>query len=64
MEKMLKKFGYTNIALLVFSVLILTLYVDFNHLSTWDYVLLVLFGLIILIHIIRIIILLISVKGR
>ena len=61
---MLKKFGYTNIALLVFSVLILTLYVDFKNISAWDYVLIILFGLIILIHIIRIIILLISAKGR
>jgi uncharacterized protein YhhL (DUF1145 family) len=64
MEKMLKKFGYTNIALLVFSVLILTLYVDFKNISAWDYVLIILFGLLILIHIIRIIILLISAKGR
>lgn len=64
MEKMLKKFGYTNIALLIFSVLILTLYVDFKNISAWDYVLIILFGLLILIHIIRIIILLISAKGR
>lgn len=61
---MLKKFGYTNIALLIFSVLILMIYVDFNQLSAWDYVLIILFGLIILIHIIRIIILFISTKSR
>ena len=57
MEKKLKKFGYTNIALLVASTVIIQVYVDFRDPSALDYVLLVLYVVIILIHLIRLIIL-------
>lgn len=57
MEKNLKKFGYTNIALLVASTVIIRVYVDFQNPSALDYVLLVLYVVIILIHLIRLIIL-------
>ena len=57
MKKKVKKFGYTNIALLVVSSVIIQIYVDFQELSLFDYVLLVLYAVIILIHLIRLIIL-------
>jgi len=61
---MLKRFGYTNIALLVASTVIILTYVDFKNLSTFDYVLLVLYGITLLIHIIRLLILFMSQKKR
>ena len=57
MKKKVKKFGYTNIALLVVSSVIIQIYVDFQELSVFDYVLLALYAVIILIHLIRLIIL-------
>lgn len=57
MKNKLKKFGYTNIGLLVVSTVIIQIYVDFQELSVFDYVLLVLYAVIILIHLIRLIIL-------
>ena len=57
MKKKVKKFGYTNIALLVVSSVIIQIYVDFQELSLFDYVLLVLYAVVILIHLIRLIIL-------
>ena len=57
MTKKVKQFGYTNIVLLVVSSVIIQIYVDFQELSVFDYVLLVLYAVVILIHLIRLIIL-------
>ena len=57
MRKKVKQFGYTNIVLLVVSSVIIQIYVDFQELSVFDYVLLVLYAVVILIHLIRLIIL-------
>ena len=57
MKKKVKQFGYTNIVLLVVSSVIIQIYVDFQELSVFDYVLLVTYAVIILIHLIRLIIL-------
>lgn len=53
MEKMLIKIGYTNIALLAASTVILIAYVDFKNPSILDHVMLAAYGITILIHIIR-----------
>lgn len=50
---MLIKIGYTNIALLAASTVILIAYVDFKNPSILDYVMLAAYGITILIHIIR-----------
>lgn len=63
MTKMLKKIGYTNIVLFVASSVIILAYVDFQNPSGFDYGLMVLYGITILIHILRIV-LFISVKER
>lgn len=55
MKKLLKRFGYTNIALVLASTVIILTYVDFQNPSTIDYVLMTLYGITILIHIIRLI---------
>jgi len=55
MKKMLKRFGYTNIALVLASTVIILTYVDFQNPSSFDYVLITLYGITILIHIIRLI---------
>lgn len=57
MKNKLKKFGYINIGLLVVSTVIIQVYVDFQNLSAFDYVLLVLYAIVILIHLIRLVIL-------
>lgn len=55
MKKMLKRIGYTNIALFIASTVILLAYVDFENPSAFDYGLIALYSLIILIHIARIV---------
>lgn len=57
MKKKVKQFGYTNIVLLVVSSVIIQIYVDFQEPTLFDYVLLVLYTVVILIHLIRLIIL-------
>lgn len=64
MKKMLKRFGYTNIALLIFGALIIGIYVDFDNLKTFDYLLMSLFGITIFIHIIRLVMIAMSKDGR
>jgi len=59
---MLKKFGYTNIMVLILGLLIIVTFVDFNNLEVIDYVILSLFGTTVLIHLVRIGLLL--TKGR
>lgn len=56
MKRMLKRIGYVNIALLIASTVIIIKYVDFQSPSTIDYVLLALYGTIVLIHFTRLII--------
>lgn len=55
MKKMLRMFGYTNAALLIASTIIIMVYVDFQNPSTFDYVLITLYGITFLIHITRLI---------
>jgi len=62
MKKLLKRFGYTNIALLIASTVIILAFVDFQNPSTLDYVLMALYGITILIHIIRLIMFTIKVR--
>lgn len=50
MKKVLEKFGYVNMALLLASTVILLKYVDFQDRSTLDNVLIALYGITILIH--------------
>lgn len=59
---MLKKFGYTNIMMLLIGAAILYFYVDFGQPSKYDIIIIVLFALTILIHIIRIVLLIISYR--
>lgn len=53
MKKMLKRFGHTNIALLIVCSIIVLVYTDIENPSTIDYVLLTTYGAIILVHFIR-----------
>lgn len=53
MEKMLIKIGYTNIALLAASTVILMSYVDLKNPSFLDYVMVAAYGITVLTHIIR-----------
>jgi len=62
MKKMLKRFGYANIALILASTVIILTYVDFQNPSTLDYVLITLYGFTILIHIIRLILFMIKAR--
>ncbi len=55
MKRMLKRIGYVNIALLIACTAIIIKYVDFQNPSTFDYVLLALYGLTVLTHIARLI---------
>lgn len=55
MKKMLKQFGYTNIALLIVGIAIILTYVDFQNPKIFDYVLLTLYGVTVLIHLARLI---------
>lgn len=57
---MLKRFGYTNIALLIASTVIVLTYVEFQNPTTFDYVLLALYGITVLIHITRLILFMFS----
>lgn len=59
---MIKKFGYTNVMVLALGILIIVTFVDFSNLKAIDYVILSLFGITVLIHLIRIVLLL--MKGR
>lgn len=62
---MLKKFGYTNILMLLIGIAVLYYFVDFGQPSKYDIIIIVLFALTILIHTFRIILLIISHrKGR
>jgi len=62
MKKMLKRFGYANVALILASTVIILTYVDFQKPSTLDYVLITLYGFTILIHIIRLILFMIKAR--
>lgn len=64
MKKMLKRFGYTNMALLIIGLFILGRYVDFGNPGAFDYLLITLFGITIFIHVIRLFIILKSKNGR
>ncbi len=59
---MLKKFGYTNLMMLLIGVAILYFYVDFGQPSKYDIIIIALFALTVLIHIFRIILLIISYR--
>lgn len=54
MKKLLKKIGYTNVVLFIASTIIVLAYVDFENPSVFDYGLIALYAITILIHIIRI----------
>lgn len=51
---MLKKFGYTNIMVLIVGLLVIVTLIDFNHLEVIDYIILSLYGITVLIHLWRI----------
>ena len=59
---MLKKFGYTNVMMLIMMIVLIIAFVDFNHLTGIDYIILSLFGILVLIHFVRIG--LFVIKGR
>ncbi len=52
---MLKKFGYTNATMLVVLAAMTFTWIDFNELTTANKVFLAVFGLIIITHLVRII---------
>lgn len=60
---MLKRFGYTNLMVLVIGLVIMYVYVDFENPSKLDFVMMLIFGLTILVYIIKLI-LLIFKKGE
>jgi len=60
---MLKRFGYTNLMVLVIGLVIMYVYVDFENPSKLDFVMMLIFGLTILVYIVKLI-LLIFKKGE
>lgn len=61
---MLKKFGYTNIALLVMGVIIMFVYVDIKNPGIADYIIITLFTIVIIIHVIRVFLIFIIKRNK
>ncbi|HHY22555.1 MAG TPA: hypothetical protein GX525_11930 [Bacilli bacterium] len=59
---MLKRFGYTNLMVLGIGIAVLLLYVDFQQPSKLDMVLMSLFGLTVVIHLLRLVMIIVTMK--
>ena len=60
---MLERFGYTNLMVLAIGCAVLFFYVDFQYPSTLGKVLISLFGLTVMIHILRLMMIIVTKKA-
>jgi len=61
---MLKKIGYLNLFFILFLPFLMYQWIDFNNLNVFDWVIIVLYGILVIVFIFRIVITVIGSKGN
>jgi len=61
---MLKKIGYLNLFFILFMPFLMYQWIDFVNLSVFDWVVIVLYGILVIVFIVRIVITVIGSKGN
>ena len=61
---MLKKIGYLNLFFVVFLPFLMYQWIDFKNLNVFDWVVIVLYGILVIVFIVRIVITVIESKGN